>query len=284
MAVHYDTFFASGEDSFRQALVRRSRPNSDISTVHGGWRRRGPAAFAALKGLVYGALCLGGRELVERRLALLEEELERQVLADGGHVERNPGKLLAVLGDLLEIRAALGAAQYEVPEPMQRAIDRMAPMLRYLRGGDGALARFNGAGGEDPLILSAVLEQASPRGKPAARAPATGFERISAGKLTVLVDAGAPAEPPFDEGAHAGTLSLEVTVGPRAVDRKLRRRALRRRTLADGRARHRRPFHRHRQRPEFQRAAGQRPYRRPGRPGDGGDGQRGRRDPAGYEP
>lgn len=210
---HYDTFFASGEDNFRRAMVRSI--SIQLRHLDRAWRLEtsGAGRIAALKGLVYGALCLGGRELIERRLALLEEELERQVLADGGHVERNPGKLLAVLGDLLEARAALGAAQYEVPESMQRAIDRMAPMLRYLRGGDGALARFNGAGGEDPLILSAVLEQASPRGKPASRAPATGFERMSAGKLTALVDAGAPPEPPFDEGAHAGTLSLEVTVG-----------------------------------------------------------------------
>jgi uncharacterized heparinase superfamily protein len=209
---HYDTFFASGEDNFRQAMVRSI--SIQLRHLERAWRLEtvGANRIAALKGLVYGALCLGGRELVERRLAYLEEELERQVLADGGHVERNPGKLLAVLGDLLETRAALGAAQYEVPESLQQAIDRMAPMLRYLRGGDGALARFNGAGGEDALILSAVLEQASPRGKPAARAPATGFERMSAGKLTVLVDASAPAGPPFDAGAHAGTLSLEVSV------------------------------------------------------------------------
>jgi uncharacterized heparinase superfamily protein len=86
-------------------------------------------------------------------------------------------------------------------------------MLRYLRGGDGSLGRFNGAGGEDPLLLSAVLDQASPRGKPAARAPAAGFDRLTAGRLNILVDSGAPPAAPWDEGAHAGTMSLEMTVG-----------------------------------------------------------------------
>jgi uncharacterized heparinase superfamily protein len=209
----YDTFFASGEDDFRQAVVTSTA--AQLRHLDRAWRLEtdGAARITALKGLIYGALCLNGRELAEQRLALLEGELERQVLADGGHVERSPAKLLTVLRDLLEIRAALGAAQYEVPEPLQQAIDRMAPMLRYLRGGDGALARFNGTGSEDSLILSAALEQASPRGKPAARAPATSFERISAGRLTALVDAGTPPEPPFDQGAHAGALSLEVTIG-----------------------------------------------------------------------
>jgi uncharacterized heparinase superfamily protein len=210
---HYDTFFASGEDDFRHAVIGSIA--AQLRHLNRAWRLEtaGADRIAALKALIYGALCLGSREKTERRLAMLALELERQVLADGGHVERNPGRLLEVLRDLLEIRAALGAAQFEAPDSIQQAIDRMAPMLRYLRGGDGALARFNGAGGEDPLILSAVLEQASPRGKPAARAPAAGFERLSAGKLTVLVDAGAPAEQPWDAGAHAGTLSLEVTVG-----------------------------------------------------------------------
>ena len=201
---HYDTFFASGEDGFRQAVVGSIA--TQLRHLERAWRLEttGADRIAALKGLIYGALCLGTREKTERRLAMLELELERQVLADGGHVERNPGRLLDVLRDLLEIRATLGTAQFETPDSIQQAIDRMAPMLRYLRGGDGALARFNGAGGEDPLILSAVLEQASPRGKPAARAPAAGFEKMSAGKLTVLVDAGTPAEQPWDRDAHAG--------------------------------------------------------------------------------
>lgn len=209
----YETFFASGEDDFRRTMMQSIA--RQLRHLERAWRLEttGANRIMALKGLIYGALCLGGREQVERRLTQLEAELERQVLADGGHVERNPGRLLAVLRDLLETRAALGAAQYEVPHSLQQAIDRMAPMLRYLRGGDGALARFNGTGGEDPLIIGAVLEQASPNGKPAARGPAVGFERLAAGEMTVLVDAGAPPEPPFDEGTHAGALSLEVTVG-----------------------------------------------------------------------
>lgn len=209
----YDTFFASGEDEFRQALVQTLA--AQLRHIERAWRleTEGANRITALKGLIFGALCLGNREQSERRLDLLEQELERQVLADGGHVERNPGKVLTVLRDLLEIRAALGTAQHEAPESLQQAIDRMAPMLRYLRGGDGALGRFNGAGGEDPLMLSAVLDHASPRGKPAARAPALGFERMTAGRLTVLADCGNPPSPPWDQGAHAGTLSLEVTVG-----------------------------------------------------------------------
>ncbi|MFC1859529.1 heparinase II/III family protein, partial [Thermodesulfobacteriota bacterium] len=36
-------------------------------------------------------------------IALLQKELEEQVLSDGGHFERNPGYHAAVLKDCLEI-------------------------------------------------------------------------------------------------------------------------------------------------------------------------------------
>lgn len=208
-----ETLFASGEDSFRRKLVQSL--SSQIRHLERAWllETDGAARILALKGLVFADLCMGSFPQMEKRLYRLVDELETQVLADGGHVERNPDKLLAVLRDTLEVRAALGAAREETPEELQQAIDRMAPMLRFLRGGDGTLGRFNGGGNADPLLLSAVLDQASPRGKPATRAPATGFERIVAGRVTVLVDAGAPPEPPWDGGAHAGVLSLEVTVG-----------------------------------------------------------------------
>ncbi len=211
---HYDTFFASGEDDFRRRVVAsiarqiRHLDRAMRLETHGATR------ITALKGRILASLCLEGNTSLDRGLRRLDRELDRQVLADGGHVARSPHRLLTVLQDLLEVRAALAGAQQEVPGTLQAAIDRMGPMLRYLRHGDGGLAGFNGAGLEDPALVEAVAEQASPRGKAAVRAPAMGFERLSAGPLTVLADSGAPPSPPWDDGAHAGTLSLEISAGP----------------------------------------------------------------------
>ncbi|MDH3230442.1 MAG: heparinase II/III family protein [Alphaproteobacteria bacterium] len=210
---HYDTFFASGEDDFRRRVVgsiaRQTRHLDRAMRLETQGARR----ITALKGRILASLCLEGSASLDRNLLRLDRELDRQVLADGGHVARSPHHLLTALQNLLEVRAALAGAQQEVPGALQAAIDRMGPMLRYLRHGDGGFARFNGAGLEDPALVEAVAEQASPRGKPAVRAPAMGFERLSAGPLTVLVDSGAPPPPRWDDGAHAGTLSLEVSAG-----------------------------------------------------------------------
>lgn len=210
---HYETFFASGEDDFRRQVVasiaRQFRHLGRALRIE----THGAARVTALKARILAGLCLGAGITLDRALWRLDREVERQVLADGGHVSRSPHQLLTTLQDLLEVRTALAGAQQEVPAGLQAAIDRMAPMLRYLRHGDGRLARFNGAGLENPAFVEAVAEQASPRGKPAGRAPAMGFERLSAGDLTVLVDSGAPPTPPWDDGVHAGTLSIEVSAG-----------------------------------------------------------------------
>jgi uncharacterized heparinase superfamily protein len=210
---HYDTFFASGEDEFRRRVIASIA--MQIRHLDRAMRleTQGAARIAALKGRILASLCLEGSASLDRHLRRLDREVDRQVLADGGHVARSPHHLLTVLQDLLEARAALAGTQHEVPGTLQAAIDRMGPMLRYLRHGDGGLAGYNGAGLEDPALVEAVAEQASPRGKAAVRAPAMGFERLSAGPLTVLVDSGAPPSPPWDDGAHAGTLSIEVSAG-----------------------------------------------------------------------
>ena len=211
---HYETFFASGDDDFRQRLVASMMAQQRHLGRALKFETQGSRRITGIKGLIHGVLCLGGSAaMLERWLALLGDTLEAQVLADGGHIERCPELQASVLRDLVDIRAALGAGQQEIPEPLQNAIDRMAPMLRYFRLGDGGLARFNGGGAGDPATIDAVLARTAPRGKAAARAPHSGFERLSSGKMLVLADTGAPPPPPFDARAHAGSLGLEVSIG-----------------------------------------------------------------------
>ncbi|NYZ16859.1 hypothetical protein HL658_30305 [Azospirillum sp. RWY-5-1] len=210
----HDFFCASADDAFRarvfDSLARQTR---HLARVVPG-RLDGLALLTALKGLAYGGFCLPGQERQGMEaLRLLERELPRQVLPDGGHLERNPSSQLQALRHLIDLRAVLRTARVEVPESLQHAIDRMTPALRFFRHGDGGLALFNGAREEDAALVDAVLAHADARGRPLKSAPHTGFERLIAGRTLVLMDTGAPPPPGLDEHAHAGTLSLEVSVG-----------------------------------------------------------------------
>ena len=70
----------------------------------------------------------------------------RQILPDGGHISRNPGALIELLVDLLPLRTAFTARNIAPPPALLNAIDRMMPMLRFFRHGDGNFALFNGMG------------------------------------------------------------------------------------------------------------------------------------------
>ncbi|MFQ5783947.1 MAG: heparinase II/III family protein [Alphaproteobacteria bacterium] len=171
------------------------------------------ARMAAIKGLVIGALCLPGNERrLELGIELLEREAAEQALADGGHVARSPSVHFRVFQDLVALRAALRLASRPVPKALQNAIDRMAPMLRFFRHGDGGLALFNDSNEENPAVIDAALELGEADGKEPASAPHSGFERLAAGALLVVADVGAPPASACRH-THAGPLSLEVSVG-----------------------------------------------------------------------
>ena len=169
-------------------------------------------AFAAIKGLIHSGICLPGWEkALDGGRKLLDQEISRQILPDGGHFQRCPSLHLRVLAHLLDLRGSFVAAQVEVPVSWQRAIDKMAPMLRSFRLGDGGLALFNGGNEEDARYIGTILGRAGVKGKALSSAPHSGFQRLAAGRLVAVADTGAP--PAASSLAHAGTLSFEMSVG-----------------------------------------------------------------------
>jgi uncharacterized heparinase superfamily protein len=211
---HYDFFAASADDSFRSRLMGRLLVEARTLAAGLPGDELDARALTALKGLIAAAVALPDHaSLLTRALRYLPQQLGRQVLPDGCHAERSPAAQLAALQDLIEIRALLQAAQVQPPAALASAIERMAPALRALRHGDGGLALFNGAKEDNPVLIELALSQVG-RGS---RAPAAltegGFHRLQAGRSVLLIDCGAPPPAGIDRLAHAGTLSLELSVG-----------------------------------------------------------------------
>lgn len=210
----HDFFLASADDALRarvfDSLLRQVR---HLARMVPG-RLKGVDLLLGLKGLIYGGLCLSGQKRVAQRASwLLERDLGRQILADGGQVERNPSRQLAALRHLIDIRGVMRQARADVPDIVQHTIDRVTPTVRFFRHGDGGLALFNGSREEDPAFIDTVLGHADARGRPLRSAPHLGFERLTAGRVCVLLDAGGPPPVGLDRLAHAGALSFEMSVG-----------------------------------------------------------------------
>ncbi len=167
-----------------------------------------------IKALIYAGICLPSEaRRLTRWMEALSSEIELQVAGDGGHVSRSPAVHFAMFRHLVDLRIALREAQSEMPIALQNAIDRMAPMVRFHRHGDGGLCLFNDTNEGENWLIDVVLTQAEARGKPLDSALHTGFERIAINRTLVVMDAGAVAPPGADAHAHAGALSFEMSVG-----------------------------------------------------------------------
>jgi uncharacterized heparinase superfamily protein len=151
-----------------------------------------------------------GRRL-RRATRRLVEELERQILPDGGHISRNPDALIDLLLDLLPLRQAFSSRNVAPPPGLLNAIDRMMPMLRFFRHGDGNFAHFNGMGATHPDLLATVLAYDDARGAPLSSAPHSGYQRLEEGNVVVLMDTGRPPPIALSQEAHAGCLSFELS-------------------------------------------------------------------------
>lgn len=211
---HYDFFFAAADDAFRQRLMARLVSDARALAAALPAEEQDARALTALKGLIAAAVALPEHgAFLTRALRFLPQEIGRHILPDGCHPERSPAAQLAALQDMTEIRALLQAAQVPAPVALAAAIERMAPALRMLRHGDGGLALFNGSKEEANGLVDLVLMQAGRGGRGPSALPDGGFHRIAAGRTAVIVDCGAPPPPGLDRWAHAGTLSLEMSVG-----------------------------------------------------------------------
>lgn len=165
------------------------------------------------------ALCFAALSLPVPASALrnatrnLAEELDRQILPDGGHISRNPLAVMELLSDLLPLRYTYANQAETPPQALMNAVDRMLPALRFFRHQNGALARFNGMGATMHDRIAAILRHDDTAGAPLLHAPHSGYERLCLGDTTVIADTGLP--PPIDvsNAAHAGCLSFEMSSG-----------------------------------------------------------------------
>jgi uncharacterized heparinase superfamily protein len=166
----------------------------------------------ALIALLLAGLCIAEQQVyVSTFQPTFNSELDKQIWPDGGHISRNPNALVELLLDLLPLKQCFLARAHEAPEVLNNAIDRMMGMIRFLRLGDGSLARFNGMSATRSDLTAAILAHADDDGMPDFYTPNSGYCRMARGKTVIIADAGPP--PPYAASghAHAGYLGFEMT-------------------------------------------------------------------------
>jgi uncharacterized heparinase superfamily protein len=202
---------AEGETTRVLALLAR-QARALLSLEDAPARAAERAAATALAAAAFDPA--SGAVLLKAALARLAPGVKAAVLADGGHRSRSPEAGLELLLDLLALDGVLQARGQAAPPAVSRSMDRLSAGVRFFTQPDGRLAGFHGGAFSDAERIKAALAANDAGGsRPPDYAPHTGYQRLTARTLRVLVDAAAPAEGTWSVSATAHAVALEVTVG-----------------------------------------------------------------------
>ncbi len=180
------------------------------------WKEATPGypRLVSLIGLMMATLSLAGHDRQSRTIEVpFAAELAAQILSDGGHVSRNPAVIVELLLDLLPLSQCFTARERPLPQQFGEALERMLPMARHLRLGDGCLARFNGVGCATAASLSTVVAYDDGSLPPVSAIGASGYARMERGGTIIVADVGGPPPLAFSSRAQAGCLSFEMSAG-----------------------------------------------------------------------
>lgn len=215
---HAPFYLRGASSEFETALMRNL--TRQVRQLARGLRAEPDARIRLLAAIAITRASIGleGLEgLMRAAFLALENELEHQVLSDGGHRSRNPADIASLMVELIPLRMALEAARLEIPSRFNAAIERMLPALRFFSHGDGGLAAFNGLRDGMAGWVRTVLETDNVRGKPLTHAVHSGYCRLQAGQAVVIADTGRAPLPGANPQAGLGPLSFEFSDGAHRI-------------------------------------------------------------------
>lgn len=202
----HDFYASTADDDFKKLLVTSFDKQLRYLRRHWSEEKDDLHRFWALKGIILGE-ALRKKEK-DKRLThytqILVKLIEKQILPDGGHTSRSPLLHWRFLRDLIDIRTSLRLHNKTdtkldlLEQTLQNYIQKMTPILRLLRHGDGALASFNGAItpfavglclGVTPDAIDTVLTLTDTETtRPPQRAAESGYERCASRNSIVLIN------------------------------------------------------------------------------------------------
>ena len=163
--------------------------------------------------LCYASLCLANQARhIRSATRRLSDELQWQNPSDGGHISRNPGALIELLIDPSPLRQTFAARNIAPPPALLNAIDRMMPTPRFFCHGDGSFAPFKCMSNAPSDRGDALLAYDDTHGVPMANMPHTGFQRLEARAMSMIMRPRAAAAEYLRPGRPCGLPVIRIIV------------------------------------------------------------------------
>lgn len=178
-------------DLARQARYLRRTVEHDIGGNH---------VLKNATALVFAGTVVPASRVFEYGVRLLRRELERQILADGGHEERSTSYHLAVTNDLSDAAELLRRRDGTAPPWLENALACTGKWEAAMRGPDGTLPLLNDAWEAPPRATRAK--------EPVSRLDHSGYVVFRHDADQAVFDVGPVSPPHLPPHAHADVLSF----------------------------------------------------------------------------
>jgi uncharacterized heparinase superfamily protein len=211
----YDFFGTSGDEYFKNLFFTSLyRQIKELNRAYGD-SPHADVRLKAIKGLIFSSAYKKLEEhTYTQALDDLKECLRELFYSDGGHKSGCPAEQYLTLRDIIDIRTLCRTLYNHEPDFIAPFIQLTTPILRLLRTGDGGLSTFKGNltphnSGFFPEVISSnlvdmVLSLSDARGRPPAKAPLTGFERMMNKSGLVVMNTQVRTNPSGPDGLEPG--------------------------------------------------------------------------------
>ena len=173
--------------------------------------------FQALVGYVYSALALEefSKDL-KPALQALTGECEIYFTQTGGIPSRNPEELLDIFTLLVWVDQGMTSASFKPDRAFLNAIEIIAPGIRTLRMGDGALAEFHGGCSSTAKRIDQIITDSGSRATFTAD-EFMGYSRVEKGASVLIMDTGKTPDIKRYARSFDCSLALEFSSGDHLI-------------------------------------------------------------------
>lgn len=217
--IFFDFFGLSADEPFLKSFYT-SLHEQTIFLENAIKKTKDPAVLSiGLKGLILSYVATNSLKKLQPILDLLIGVCREQLSADGSHVSADSAVHFNLLRDVLDVRSALRHAGLEGGDILTHIIQKMAPILRFSRLGDGKILSYENASyrqlsslhnSPSSLYIDMVLSVADVKGRQLTKAVDMGFERLNSKTSQLFLNV-FPRKDDFEQfyGPGTGILNFE---------------------------------------------------------------------------
>ena len=205
--VHFDHYFAYTDKKLKDKLLASITKHYKHLEFTEGKECNEVRRITSLRGLIIGAIALEQPTNIKRHILSICQILEDSLNRDGFNTSGHLPTQINYLKDSILIRSALHNAQMDVPEILNRLIEKMIPAIKFFMHNDGGITHMAGWSGNGNDIYQ-ILKRTDAKSKTPTVLEDSGFYHIDAGKTSIIFDASNRTHKTTD---NAGLLSLELS-------------------------------------------------------------------------